>query len=236
MGKYASWEELILACEQDMIALENDKEYCFSIYRKMKTRIDTCLQTQDYHSLLDLSVYFDEPDQFPQFHQSGETRRIQILLNFLNLELKHNVTPFVSNVTDYVSFMEQYMLTVFALRRLELALSDDAVSEAAGYLNSIPFSIYSALIIIENESFENYERLYWSLYQNIDFWSITDKIYLLERCHKKAPSDRILIELASLYLETNAPHNAYSCLSDILSPSEDITKLLNLLKEKIENE
>lgn len=234
MKIYSSLEELLQACDQDMNMLKTDKEYCFETYDIMRRHIDTCLQTQDYQAIMDLSDYFTVPEKKQHFHYSSESRRILVLLDFLSKELAIGKTPFISSATDFQSFMNQYTQTVFAFRRLELAICDsNATLEAVDYLNSIPLSIFAAMIIIDNEYFENYERLYWSLYHNVSAWSIADKIFWLEALLKKATTPQILTTLAYLYLEADIPEKAYSYLSKIPSPSSEVLNLINILKEKI---
>lgn len=226
--------DLLQSSEQAMKKLKADQAYCFEVYSQMRHHISNCLQTKDYAAILDLSEYFTNPEKNKQFHYSSESRRILVLLDFLSKELTIGKTPFISSTTNFQSFMKQYTQTVFSFRRLELAICDDnATQNAIAYLNTVPLSIFSAITIIDNEYFENYERLYMSLYHNISAWSIADKIFWLETLLKHSSSSHIFTTLATLYLEANIPEKAYSYLCMIPSPNMEITNLINILKEKI---
>lgn len=228
------WDKFIQECELEFNKLEEDKSYCFTIYEKIIQHFNLCLKTKQYKSLLDLIDYFTKPDSYPNFHLTAEMRRTFVLLNILTIELKHEKIPFVSTANDFNSFQEQYILTVFAMRRLELMLSDDSMNEAQSYLLSIPFSMYAARFILENEIFENYQKLYWNLYICMkSAWSATDKIQWLVCILEKSPSDEILLEIASLYLEFPHYPKAYEYLTQIQKPSSQIIELISSIKELI---
>lgn len=236
MQIHNSWDDVLKECDENMRQLEQDKAYCFEKYEEIRTHIDFCLTNKDYSSLMTLFEYFKEADYKPHLHITAETFRVMTLLQFLSMELEIGKTPFVSSANDFASFMEQYTLTIFALRRLEFEISDQAMAEAVAYLNSIPFNIYSAMIIIDREYFENYEKLYWTLYHNMSSWTIIDKIQWLEFLQKRIQTPETFMELASLYLEINVPDQALFCLHSIKNPNEEILDLINLLKENLSNE
>lgn len=232
-----SLKEFLLERELDMQKHEKAKSYCFSMYDKIYRHINSCLSKKNYEGLLELLPFFEDPDSYPQFYHSAETRKVYILLNFLKLELKYEKEPFLSTVNDFNGFLDQYLLTVFAMRRLELALSEPAMAEANTYLTSIPLNIHAARIIAENEYFENFGNLYWNLYVCMkSFWSMDDKIYWLICLLKKESLQRAVLELSSLYLEIQDYPNAYRQLITIPSPSEEITTLISSLKELLPNE
>lgn len=233
---YSSLDEFIQQEEDKIKRLEQNKNSFFAAFDKLRHHIDICLTTKDYPALFETIGYFKESDGILRLYQTSEIRRILVLLEFLSLEIKNNQTPYVSAATDFQSFMEQYTLTVFALRRLELALDDTSMSEAVCYLTSIPLNVFATLTIIENEYFENYENLFWNLCNLIDMWSMKEKIQLLEYSVQKGPSQRTLLTLASLYLDMNLPDKAYFYLHAIPSPNQEVRDLMNLLKEKLENE
>ncbi|MBD5464735.1 MAG: hypothetical protein HDR22_02775 [Lachnospiraceae bacterium] len=232
MATYQNLNELFQESERILQKLETDKSYCFDLYKTMKQHIDVCLGNKQYEALFDLLPYFEEPDSYPQFHNSSETRRIRILLHILKLELKFEKTPFFSTANDFNSLMEQYLLTVFAMRRLELALSEEAMAEAAAYLTTISPSIYAAMFLSQQEYFENYGNLYWNLYTCMkSFWSIVDKIQWLTWLFDKEPIQAAILELASLHMEVRNYSKAYQYLTTIPSPSKDIVALISSLKE-----
>ncbi|MBD5545738.1 MAG: hypothetical protein HDR01_16235 [Lachnospiraceae bacterium] len=232
MATYESLNEFLQEAERDLQKLEADKSYCLDLYKSMQQHIDLCLGTKQYESLFDLFPYFEEPDSYPQFHNSSETKRIHILLNILKLELKYEKTPFLSTANDYNGIMAQYLMTIFAMRRLELALSEEAMAEAATYLTSVPLTIYAAMFISQNEYFENYENLFWNLYTCMkSIWPIGDKIQWLTWLFEREPVQQATLELASLYMEVHNYSRAYQYLTAIPSPSKDIVALISSLKE-----
>lgn len=232
MATYQNLNELLQEAERDFQKIDADKSYCFDLYKNMQQHIDLCLGNKQYEALFDLLPYFEEPDSYPQFRNSAETKRIHILLNILKLELKYEKTPFLSTANDYNSIMEQYLLTIFAMRRLELALSEEAMAEAATYLTSIPLTIYAAMFISQNEYFENYGNLFWNLYTCMKpFWTISDKIQWLTWLFEREPFQQAILELASLYMEVHNYSRAYEYLTAIPSPTQDIAALISSLKE-----
>lgn len=232
MASYNTWEDLIRESEQNMQQLEENKSYCFAVYDTMRRQIDSCLLSKSYPALLELLPYFNAPEAYPRLRHSGETRKIHILLNALKLELQYHKEPFVSSAQNCEELFTQYTLTIFALRRLELALSPEAMDEAVSYLTSIPFNVYIARIIIENEYFENYGRLYWSLYRHMEtLWPVTDRIQWMTCLLEKEPSQNVLLELSSLYITIQCYDKAYQYLLQIPSPSPETAALIHSLKE-----
>ncbi len=237
MKTYLNLEESIVAFEEYMQQLENDKEYCMNLYAHMRQCFDENLANGTYASLFELLPYFEDPDAYPMFHPSSETKMIFVLLNTLKLELKYGKQPFIQTVHSYAELQEQYALTVFALRRLELALSEDSMNEACSYLRSLPLNVYAAGLIITNEYFENYKRLYRSLYQCMqDIWTSQDKIYWLLSLSKYDSSEEIMLELASAYMESNDYSGAYQVLLQITNPSAETISIISSLKELFQNE
>ena len=217
--------------------ITNNKDYCFAIYQKIHEHIDRCLSTSAYSALLNLLSFFETPDSYPQFHQSAATLKVYTILNFLKLELKYSVTPFVSTTHNFDELIQQYTLTIFALRRLELELSPDSIAQAQNYLCSIPVNIFNAQIMIANELFENQERLYWNLYQCMkDTWTISNNIYWLTALLDITQKDYILLELSSLYMELHEYHTAYTYLEKLKIHSPEVQYIESILKEYNSNE
>lgn len=236
MATYQNLDELIQETEANFKKLEADKSYCLSVYQNMRQHMDFCLGSRQYDALFDLLPYFEKPDSYPQFHNSSETKRIHILLNILKLEIKYKKEPFISAVNSFRDFMEQYLLTVFAMRRLELALSEEAMAEAASYLTSVPLTIYAAMFISQNEYFENHGNLFWNLYTCMkSLWPINDKIQWLTWLLERESIQPAILELSSLYMEINNYSRAYQYLTTIPSPSGDIAALISSLKEHLSN-
>ncbi len=232
MATYQSLDELIQKAEANFKKLEADKSYCLSVYQNMRQHVDFCLDSRQYEALFDLLPYFEEPDSYPQFHNSSDTKRIHILLNILKLEIKYKKEPFISAVNSFKDFMEQYLMTVFAMRRLELALSEEAMAEASSYLTSVPLSIYAAMFISQNEYFENHGNLFWNLYTCMKpIWSIEDNIQWLTWLLEREPVRHAILELSYLYMEIQNYSRAYQYLITIPSPSKEIAALISSLKE-----
>ncbi|MBD5545735.1 MAG: hypothetical protein HDR01_16220 [Lachnospiraceae bacterium] len=227
-----SLNALLQETELHMQKMQTDKTYSFNLHQHIQQHVDFCLGSKQYEALFDLLPYFEAPDSYPQFHNSSETIKIYVLINILKLELENQKTPFLSVANDFDSIMEQYLLTVFSMRRLELALSKEAMDEAAAYLTSVPLTIYAAFLISTHEYFENYGNLFWNLYTCMkSFWPLDDKILWLMWLLEKTPAQQAILELASLYIEIHDYSKAYQILNTISSPSKDITDQISSLKE-----
>lgn len=236
MKTFNSWEELITESELNMTKLAQDQSACFQIYDFIKNHFNSCLATKDYFRLLELLPYFEDPSSYPQFHHSGETMRIYFYLHILKSEQNHQMKPFISNVSNYDEFLQQYTLTLFSIRRMELMLSNKSLMEASAYLHSIPFNVYVARIIVENEYFENFHNIYWNLYECMkDIWSIYEQIQWLVCLFQKEPSTKLSLELGLLYLKINRPDKAFNYLQQIPSPTPEIQSLISSLKELLSN-
>lgn len=212
--------------------MEKNKDYRIRTMKEVMETVDHGLQTGDYTDLPGLTKVLSAPQGQNILIPSRETRMLYLILTSLQQELKHGKIPFLSNVKNCGQLFEQYLYTVFSLRRLELSFSEEAVAEAEHYLTSIPFNIYIGYIIIDNELFENYPRLYRNVYSCMkNTWAIPDKIAWLTEFPGRDTSPDILLELAYLYMEIHAYRNACQCLEKISSPTAEITSLINTLKE-----
>lgn len=175
MNSQKSLTEFLEQCDSDMLKYQTDKEYCFAIYKQIKDIFDACLLHKQYEPLLELILLFNI-QKFPKLIHTADTRRIFTIIQASNLELENSSNIFLSSVTTYDEMMTQYVQTIFALRRLELELSESSVQEAKNYLTSIPLSIYFAHFIIERELFENRQYLYQNVFSCFtDIWSDSDK-------------------------------------------------------------
>lgn len=237
MKSFNSWEELITESERNMEQLELDKTSCFQIYATIRNHFNLCLESKDYFRLLELLPYFEDKSAYSQLHHSGETMRIYIYLHILKSEQSAQKEPFVSNVNNYDEFLQQYTLTLFSIRRLEMMLSNESKEEAVNYLHSIPFNIFVARFIVENECFENFTNIYWNVYECMkDIWSTHELIQWLVYLFQKAPSTKLSLELGLLYLKINRPDKAFDYLQQIPSPTPEIQSLISSLKELLPHE
>lgn len=231
---YNSLEELMAETEKNLMSYAENKEYCFSMYDMMRKRLDDCIKSGDYKSLSDLLPYYEEREAFPRLIHSGETIKIYVLIKFTLAELESGRTPFLSSVSSYDEFLRQYTLTIFAFRRLELALSETAMEEAKTYLRLIPLTVHAARTISQYERFENYQRLYWNLYLCMRHdWPILDKIGWLTFLLGKVNFTEAILELSSLYIENGEYTKAYLYLLQIPSPSQEIADIITSLGDYI---
>jgi hypothetical protein len=174
-------EEELKKIDEDYELYEADKTYCMDVYNHMKEHMDECLKNRQYDRMLELSQYFDSIKSYPKFHMTAEIYRINILLIIVRIESRYfGSVPFLSDIDSYDDCMEQYTLSIFAMRRLELALTEQSMQEACVYLGSIHLSAYTAAIIVENELFEKCPRLYMKLYECMaDLWTEEEKVFWL---------------------------------------------------------
>lgn len=212
--------------------LEKTKEYSFHFYEFMESHIDKCLSTADYDGLFELLSYFENPENYPLLTNSADTRRVYYILQILDLEKRYQKTFFVTSVANFSELKIQYVSTVFSLRRLEMNLPDDLLSEAVHYLLTIPFDIYAAELFIIGELFDNYDRIYSKLLSYFtEAWSLQDRIAFCYLWEKKSHSDLVYLTLSSLFIEKNDLHTAYNVLRNIKTPSAETEMLIHQLKD-----
>jgi hypothetical protein len=187
--------------DEEFEQLEADKDYCRETCEHIKKLTDECLRDKVYGRLFeDVLPYFENPEEYPRFRPTAEMYRIWRLLAIIRMELTYSGRViYVSCIDSYAEYAEQYILTTFAMRRMELGISEQGMKEAKAYLDSIPLSVYAAVIISENEKFEQCPRLYWSIYECMkDRWTPEEKILWLQLLSEKEQSPDVLLELASL--------------------------------------
>jgi hypothetical protein len=196
-----SFEEQLKKYDEEFEQLEADKDYCMETYEHIKKLADECLRDKVYDRLFEeVLPYFENPEEYPRFRPTAEMYRIWRLLTIIRMELTcSGRVIYVSHIDSYAEYAEQYILTTFAMRRLELGISEQGMKEAKAYLDGIPLSVYAAVVITENEKFEQCPRLYWSIYKCMkDRWTAEEKILWLKLLSEKEQSPDVLLELASL--------------------------------------
>jgi len=235
--KYNSWQQLQSDVDQDEINLNIKKETSFLFYSQICNTVNDSLSSQNYKALSDLVALFESPEIADNIIQSGDMRKIYIIALFTKVELKNNLAPFVSNLTDYQNLLCHYMQTIFALRRIEVNLNDSFAQEAYSFLNELSISAYAISGLLENEYFERTISLYWAVYKiKKAYWSISEKGYWLGKLIELGDESKAYLELSSLCLENHDYSQAYSFLTKIKNPSVEIVQLIQTLKGVLELE
>ena len=231
MNNNTYWKQLTILVEQEASNNLLQQKESFAFYQKLESAFNDCLISEKYTSLFKFLDYFENSEAHPNIRYSAETRRVYSTLLFLKLELEMKSEIFISSVSTYKEFQTQYIQTVFALRRLELQINPDLIQEAIEFIRSIPLSSYAACGIIENEYFENYKTLYWSLYHaKQDQWTLREKTYFLFQIAKHDPSMRTYLELSMLFMENREYQQAYNMLMKIPDPTPEIETIKTSLK------
>lgn len=230
-------DELEQRIEREERERAEKKDYSFSVYHIIQDTFDEKLAAKDYPGLLTLLDYFENSEAYPNLVQSSETRRVYISLLVLQLELKYNDTIFLSAVSSYQEFINHYVTTNFALRRLELNISPSMTEEASAFLNSFPISFFAVRGFFENELFERPFQTCHAVY-NIkkEQWSTNSKISCLEFLNSATYSEKLLLEQATLCIENHAYVQACQTLSLIKEPTNEIRSLISTLKGLLPNE
>lgn len=231
MNNNTHWEQLKKTIDHEASTIYLLQEESFIFYHKIETITNHCLPSKDYSSLLELLDYYENTKGHPTILHSADTRRFFLMLSFLKTELELKSDIFISSVSTYTEFQTQYIQTIFALRRLELQINPDLIQEAIEFIRSIPLSSYAACGIIENEYFENYKTLYWSLYHaKQDQWTLYEKTYFLFQIAKHDPSMKTYLELSMLFMENREYQQAYNMLMQIPDPTPEIETIKTSLK------
>lgn len=228
------WNMLLLKIDKEAQESKKKQKDSFAFYQMIESSLDTCLSTGNYQGILELEKYFEDSKRYPNIIHSGETRRVYVMILFLKIELEKGITPYISSVSSYQQFMDQYIQTIFALRRIELQMDPMLVDEAVYYIRSIPLTSYAAAGIITNEYFENHKILYWNIYEaKKDQWSISEQMGWLYKLINYGDDMRAYLALSSLCMENCDYLQAYEMLEKISNPNSEIKQLMNCLKEVI---
>lgn len=231
------WNNLLLQVEAEASNISYKKIVSFEFYQKVEDTLNSCLITRDYSQLFDFLDYFEHREKYPNILHSADTRRIYVTILFLKYELNEKSEVFLSSVSSYQEFLQQYVSTIFALRRMELQSSTELMYEASAYVQSIPLSVYAARGIIENEYFENRVNIYWNLYQaKKSQWDLKERSILLYQLLEYGDSLRAYLELSSICMENRDYKQAYNILSKIPNPTPQIIDLMSTLKGVLPNE
>lgn len=113
--------------------------------------VNESLPLKDYDHLLSLIPYIEEGNGSLAFQHIGESRRLLRILHIIELERKYQEPSFPTNCSTLDELVEKYMLTLFALRRLQFSPSEAAVSDAVVYLTQNRLSVFAIYIIIQQD-------------------------------------------------------------------------------------
>ena len=151
------------------------KEYPIaqSTFKQILQIIDQALSQNDCSLLLSQISYIESDNGYLTFQYIGEARYLLRILNIIDLEEKYQTASFIDQITNYYKLVEKYKLSLFALRRILFALSNESVAEAAEFLiqnHLSPFAIYvllkEELILPTKPLLDKIMNLYHSQWSN----------------------------------------------------------------------
>lgn len=130
---------------------EKNKESLQKAWDFITKTANEALPCQNYNLLLSLIPYIEEGDGNLAFKYIGEARRLLRLLHIIELERKFQKLPFSIHCNTMNELMEKYLLTLFALRRLQFTPSESAVLGANFFLSQNKLSVFAIYTITQQD-------------------------------------------------------------------------------------
>ncbi|MCI9140183.1 hypothetical protein D7X25_14735 [bacterium 1XD42-8] len=155
--------------------LIENKESIEKAWDFISRTINEGLSCENLDLLISLIPYIEEGDGTLAFQYIGESRRILQALHIIKLERKYEKIPFSIHCNTMEELMEKYLLTLFALRRLQFQPSESAVSDAVYFLSQNKLSVFAIytitqrdLIIPDSVLYEEILRIYTKVWTTAD--------------------------------------------------------------------
>lgn len=180
--------ELYQSTEKHYQQLEQSLDSAQKAYEYLISSIDTALASQNYDALPKLIPYMESGEGELALRYMDKAHRFLCVLNIVALELKYGKELFCADCSSAETLWEKYTLTVFALRRLLLRLSEESVGEAVFYLQSNPISHFAAYMVIQDARMIPDQNLYETVAAiYAEHWSTDDTRYFfsLANCNTK---------------------------------------------------
>lgn len=155
--------ELYQSTEKHLQQLEQDLDAAQKAYRNIIFSIDAALESKNYAALPELIPYMERGEGELALRYFDKAHRFLCVLNVVTLELKYHKKLFCADSSCAETLWEKYTLTVFALRRLLLGLSEESIREAISFLQSNPISYFAAYMIIQDARMIPDQNLYETL-------------------------------------------------------------------------
>lgn len=140
-----------LEADQYFQELAQNKETLQKVWNYITRTVNEALPCQNYDLLLSLIPYIEEGDGNLAFEHIGESRRLLRILHIIDLERKFQKPPFSIPCNTMDELMEKYLLTLFALRRLQFYPSESAVSDAIFFLSQNKLSVFAIYVITQQD-------------------------------------------------------------------------------------
>lgn len=172
--------------ERQFQMVDNEYESAQKAYNHIISALDRALATQDADLCLPLISYIESDEGFLAHRYYGDIRRLYTILHIIELEKKAGNKLFFFSCHNWKCLLEKYMLTLFALRRLALVISDASAKEAVSYLLQAELSVFAIHLIIQKDlilpEISLYEKII-DAYSGV--WSkheVQQLLYLVAHC------------------------------------------------------
>jgi len=141
-------------------------------FQQIVLTIDKALEQHNLSMLQSLIPHIEKGSGYLAYQYIGKTHRVLRLLHIIDLEIKLAQTPFSDGCSSFDALWNKYMLSVFALRRLQFYLSDTSVSEAVSFLQLQPLSYLAAYILVQEELSVSEPEFYETIAEiHSEFWT-----------------------------------------------------------------
>lgn len=168
-------EEALLESEEFLTEYSVKYPAALSVYEQIIHIVDSALEHSDRETLLSLISFIESEEGYPVFQYISEARYLFRILNILALEEKYGLIPFSCNIHSKQDLIRKYNLSLFSLRRILFALSEDSIVEAEDFLSKNPLSPFAIYIMSKEELicpnslfFQNIEGLYNPLWNDME--------------------------------------------------------------------
>lgn len=151
--------------------MEKHKCELFAFKELFVESINTFLANQTPELLHEINEFAKQNENHIMFRIDSTMYRIKYLMTVFEEEFKNNCVLFCNNCSDLDTLISKLTECTFALRRIELNISNDFVDAAMSWMANNAPSPISVYAIYENEILARKEVLFDRL---LDFYSSTD--------------------------------------------------------------
>lgn len=137
--------------DEEFEYLESIKEKVFGFTGEIWGKIEDYILDANDDKLKELMNYAEINKDNEAFEFSCEAIRAQRIILILFDEKQNGFKYFTSGVTSIDELKDKYLQTIFAIRRIEMGLSEDMIEEAICFLVEYNISPAALLRIIADE-------------------------------------------------------------------------------------
>ena len=127
-------EHALIETEQFFEQCSREYPLALSAYKSISQNVDRALQQKDNTLLLSQLPILETGDGALAFQYIGEARQLLRILNIISLERKYQTVSFHEQIDSKQGLIEKYKLSLFSLRRILFALSEESMADAEYFL------------------------------------------------------------------------------------------------------